>query len=256
MALIPPEITTGIVYGITTSLAFLYFNLYTKSRDRQREKYEENINGEVDEVKEFIKALPCKEQFNHYAELAKSVNSIAIQLKSFISFTQEVYMKQGKTIDRITIFCDKLNDDFMDLYKAFYGQKIEKTIEPDKKINCLLVEDREDVIEAMADSIQEKFGYYVTQAKSVDQAIDLLGKKHFDCAIVDYNLGDKNANDFISSCNSSDKLIKRVNGSKPSYKILIYTGDEDAKIPIGIESIQKPINWIEFDRKIKCVLAE
>ncbi len=244
--MIPPEITTGVIYGATTGAAIICFNLYANSREKGKDQFQTVVYKEFDKIAASFKSLD-------YGKVTSNIASLTVQLKTFIQFNHEVLQKQHGNIEKLFEYKEKVSDQILEMQKEFYKQGERPANKPHKKYDILLLEDNKMAQDTMYDNLTERYGHSITRASTIQDALGLLDSQFFDCAIADYCIGQDTSDAFINECLKRNKLVKNTNGKK-SAKVLIYTGKNNIKLPAGTMSIEKPyIKWPRFQEMIEWV---
>lgn len=213
----------------------------------------EESEADMKSIRSTFKALKC-------VEVSNQVNKLAGTIGTFVKQTEKNMDRHDKEIVALFKHKDNILKEMSNIrVKSGIEARDSETREFKKNfinIECLLVDDNDGVRDVMAETIKEKMGFKVTPVCNIAEAFDAMSEKDYDCAIVDYYIGEQEAPEFIQRCYKENKLIKQNNGSKPTVKAVIYTGKENAKIPAGINSLEKPFEWDDMRKLIECVLTE
>jgi len=194
------------------------------------------------------------------AMCSSQVDKLAGTVQSFVRSTERNMDRYDKEIKVLFTHKDRLSKEIDDIrIKAQIEARDSETSEFRKAfcgIDCLLLEDEDTVRDTMAEIVRDKFGFNVMPVGTIAEAFDAMEQRDYDVAIVDYCLRGEKATDFIKQCKRDGKLIKQNNGSAPVPKMVVYTGKEDAKLPPGTLSLEKPVNWEDMRKLMECILTE
>lgn len=253
-------INGGVSGGITAIFILIIIKFYNKSLKNSftsiNEKYKIlsiNHDKDIDNIKSTFKELKC-------VEVTQRVNDLASEVKVFIRLYQRVVKEHDNQLHDLFGFKSDVIKDIAIIKETVKNKKFEMDLRSFKQkyfgLECLLVEDKKDTCEMMADVIKDKLGFRVKQAFTLADAIAIVDNEYVDCAIVDFNLDTGTALDFFDHCKFNSKLLKCSNGGLPQVKAVIYTGDDTVTVPIGYPSLTKPINWDKMISLLECVLEK
>ena len=260
MSEIAVQLLQAGVYGVPTAFVFLFFRMWAGTVKGRMDANEHRIdvvrdehNEDMKEIKEVLKSLKC-------VEVSNQVNELAGQVKVFIRFYQRITKKHDDDIKILFGFKDDIVKDMQKIQEKIQQEKHDSDTQSFKRkhfgVDCLLLEDNKAALDVMAESLHEKLGLRVTKSSTIPDALKKVENQYFDCAIVDYHIGDDTAKTFIDECIKRNKLTKKHNGSQAVPKILIYTGESNVSTPAGILSIEKPFKWSEMRKLMECVLEQ
>jgi len=239
-------------FGLPTALVFLYFKLHKKVLDKEIADLKEDHGKDLDKVSDTI------------AECSNHINKLAGTVETFVKWFQRVVSKQDSSIkdlyDHKDIFVKEIAELKANLKPSVKQEKKDSETTEFKKKNlnteCLLIEDDPDVLQYMREGLKDKLGFKVTCADDITEALNLLENQMFDCAVLDFYVGEHTAEYFIDKCIKKNKLMKKTNNGKKQPKILLYTGKQGARAPMGVQSIEKPFKWTHFRQLMECVIGE
>lgn len=118
--------------------------------------------------------------------------------------------------------------------------------------NLLIVDDNRDHLDLMVDILKQDKRYHVFPALSGEQALEIMGDKEIDIAVLDVVMPDM---DGYEVC----KQIRRRNRLKPIQIVMIsgfnHKNDLDELLELGADDfISKPITALELQARIKAAL--
>ncbi len=240
------------VYGIPLAFVFIFFKMWSSGVDKRIERAQEEHDDDMNEIKESFAGLNC-------VEMSSVIAATSAQLKTFMEFTERLTAKQDHSIDTLFKYKDKFVNELAEVKARVNCEDADSETTAFKRknlnVDCLLIEDDKMTREMMTECLKDKLGFRVTAATTIPEGLSVLDSQVFDCAIVDYHCEGITADFFIKECIKRNKLTKPHNGSK-TVKALLYTGKTGVQAPMGIHSLEKPLNWSEVRKVMECVLSD
>ncbi len=193
---------------------------------------------------------------------AHCVEDILLRVKNKeISFNGEIldilYLCQSSFLDAILKLKNNLEEDlvFDDLLNAINAFESSSNENIDKKkINILIVDDEEDIIEFLENIVQTKHDSIFMRAQNGSEALDLCKNKKFDVILSDFSMPVMNGGEFIHSLRHD--IDNSINEKTP---VLMITGHRpdlavDKKTWEHVFFIKKPFDEKKINFVLNCAL--
>ena len=237
LAIITALISIIIYYQKSNSDAI---NARIDNCERRDEVIRKEQSADIKNIMNVVGNLKC-------AENSSMINKIAGMLEMSIKNYERTLDGHSSDIKNLYHHKNEIKKDIAFLQRKVLGnEEIDSKTKAFRKefvnVNCLLVDDNDMVLEGIVDVGSQRLGFNFDTAKSVKEAKTALRNKPYDCMILDYCLKDGTARDIINYCDENNYLLKKNGTKKKDRKILIISGKENISVPLGVHSIEKPID--------------
>ena len=248
------QILLGLITILLGIIAF-FGKRYISTNDAKHQE----TNRRIDIVRE--------EHDNDIDKITKVLNSCSSQVNklvgtvnTYVDSTNQNILRFEKHIANLYHYKDELQKELYYIKNKAGIEARDSETRAFKKnhinVECLLVDDQDEVRQSMAELIRQELGFNVTAVSNLKDAYKELDNRSYDCAVVDYYLKGELGTSFFDECLKKSKLLKHNNGSDPEVMAVIYTGKDDAMIPAGIRSLKKPFKWSKMRKIMECILTE